>query len=145
VAGHCEPDRIDIAAHHEGCRIPQCRKLCADGAGDVVYGGACQSARSMFGDPLRSRLLQRVVGEQPARRVIEFGYGPSAQEHSLYEGGRMIAEPPSDGSDIGNTGGIRQPVAVDIAQRLRSSLAAQIADDVKVEIYDGFTPVSMTL
>ena len=46
-------------------------------------------------------------------------------------------------------GRIGQPVAIDIAQRLRSRLAPQIGDGFDAESeadgYDGLTPVSMTL
>ena len=61
----------------------------------------------------------------------------------------MPAELPSYRGDVGNAGRIGQPVAVDIAQRLRSRLAAQIGDGIGAELeadgYDGLTPVTMTL
>ena len=57
----------------------------------------------------------------------------------------MVAELPSYRGDVGNPRRIGQPVAVDVAQRLRSRLAAQIGDGIEAEIYDGLTPVTMTL
>ena len=57
----------------------------------------------------------------------------------------MVAELSSYRSDVGDPPRIRQPVAVDIAQRLGSRLAAQIGDGIEAEIYDGLTPVIMTL
>jgi hypothetical protein len=99
----------------------------------------------VFGDALRGRLLQRVAGEQPVRRVIEFRRRPAAQQHRLHEGGRVVAEPPSYRCDVGHPARIGQPVAIDIVQRLRTHPAAQISDKLEVEIYDGLTPVIMTL
>ena len=102
----------------------------------------------MLGDRLGGGLLQCVVGEQPVRRVGELGRRPAAQQHRLHQNRRAVTELPSYRSDVGDPGRIRQPVAVDIAQRLRSRLAAQIGDGFEAEseaIYDGLTPVSMTL
>jgi hypothetical protein len=36
-------------------------------------------------------------------------------------------------------------MARDVAERLRPGLASQIGDRVEVELYDGLTPVTMTL
>lgn len=36
-------------------------------------------------------------------------------------------------------------MARDLAERLGSGLATQIGDRVEIELYDGFTPVSITL
>ena len=129
----------------KGRRVTQCRKLRADRTGDVVHDGTGQPPGPMLGDRLGGGLLQRIVGEQPVRRVGELGRRPSAQQHSLDQNRRVIAELPSYRSDIGDPRRIRQPVAVDIAQRLRSRLAAQIGDRIEAEIYDGLTPVTMTL
>jgi hypothetical protein len=57
----------------------------------------------------------------------------------------VITELSSYRSDVGDAGRIREPVLLDIAQRLCARLAAQKGDGVKVEIYDGLTPVTMTL
>ncbi len=57
----------------------------------------------------------------------------------------MLTELCSDGGDVGDAGGLREPVAVDIAQRLRSRVTAQECNGAKAEIYDGLTPVTMTL
>jgi hypothetical protein len=37
-------------------------------------------------------LLQRLIGEQPARRVTEFGCRPSPQHRGLHQDGGMITE-----------------------------------------------------
>ena len=111
-----------------------------------MHGGIGQAPRPMLGHRLRSGLLQRVVGEQPVRRVGEFGCRSAAQQHRLNQSRRVPAELPSYRGDVGNPGRISQPVAIDIAQRLaRFRLAAQIGDGIQSEIYDGLTPVSMTL
>jgi hypothetical protein len=99
----------------------------------------------MVGDRLSGGLLQRIVGEQPVRRVCELGDRPTAQQHGLHQHRRALAELPSYEGDVGEPGDVCQPVAVDVAQRLRSRVAAQICDGVSVEIYDGLTPVTMTL
>ena len=103
----------------------------------------------MLGDRLGGGLLKCVVGEQPVRRIGELGGRPAAQQHGLHQNRRMIAELPSYRGDVGDPGRIRQSVAVDIAERLRSRLAPQIGDGFGAESeadgYDGLTPVSMTL
>ena len=99
----------------------------------------------MLGHRLGGCLLQCVVGEQPVRRVGELGGRPAAQQHGLHQNRRTVTELPSYRSDVGDPGRVRQPVAVDVAQRLRSRLAPQIGDGFKAEIYDGLTPVTMTL
>lgn len=57
----------------------------------------------------------------------------------------MLAELLSDRGDVGEAGGVGQPVAVDVAQRLRTRRAAEVGDGSGAEIYDGLTPVTMTL
>jgi hypothetical protein len=99
----------------------------------------------MLSHRLRGGLLQGVIGEQPVFRVVEFRGRTSAQQRGLDQYRRTVAELPSYGGDVGNTGRFGQPVAVDVAERLRSGLAAQIGDRVEVELYDGLTPVTMTL
>jgi hypothetical protein len=99
----------------------------------------------VFGHRLCGGLLQRVIGQQPVRGVGEFGSRPSAQQDRLHKSGRVLAELRSYRTDVGDAARIGQPVAVDIAQRLRSGVAVQIGDGIKAEIYDGLTPVTMTL
>ena len=41
--------------------------------------------------------------------------------------------------------GVGQPIVGDLAQRLRPGLAAQVSDVGDAELYDGLTPVTMTL
>jgi hypothetical protein len=57
----------------------------------------------------------------------------------------MFTELRSYRGDVGQPGGIRKPVTVDNAQRLLPCVAAQIGDGAAAEIYDGLTPVTMTL
>ena len=47
--------------------------------------------------------------------------------------------------DVAEPGGLRQSVAADNTQRVLPCVAAQICDGVRAEIYDGLTPVTMTL
>ena len=57
----------------------------------------------------------------------------------------MVTELPSYRGDVRHPGRVCKPVAVDITERLRSRLATQIGDGTGGEIYDGLTPVTMTL
>jgi hypothetical protein len=57
----------------------------------------------------------------------------------------VVAELPSYRCDVGDPTRIGQPEAIDIAEGLRTDVAAQISDKLQVEIYDGLTPVIMTL
>ena len=110
-----------------------------------MHGCPEQPTGPVFGDGLCGGLLQRVIGEQPVRRVVEFGRGAAPQQHRLDEHRRPFTESRSYRVDVGNPRGVAQLVAIDVAERLRSRLAAQIADRVDGEIYDGLTPVTMTL
>ena len=113
-----------------------------------MHSGTGQPPGPMLGDRLGGGLLQCLVGEQPVRRVGELGRRPAAQQHRLHQNRRVVTELPSYRSDVGDPGRIRQPVAVDIAQRLRSRLGS--ADRRRLvlkepNVYDGLTPVTMTL
>ena len=57
----------------------------------------------------------------------------------------MLAELRSYRNDVAESGAFGQPVVVDNAQRLLPCVAAQISDGGQAEIYDGLTPVTMTL
>lgn len=57
----------------------------------------------------------------------------------------MVTETPAGRGDVGDERGIGQPVARDPAQRVLACLGPQISDVVETEIYDGLTPVTMTL
>jgi hypothetical protein len=96
-------------------------------------------------DGLRSGLLQRVIGEQPPRRVIEFRGRAPAQQRGLDEHRCPVTESRSDRGNVGDARRIRQFMTRNIAKRLGPGLATQIADRVEVELYDGLTPVTMTL
>ena len=49
------------------------------------------------------------------------------------------------GGDVGDERGVAQPMRGDFAQRPLSCVATQIRDVIETEIYDGLTPVTMTL
>jgi len=57
----------------------------------------------------------------------------------------VVTETCSRRSYVGNQGGARQRVTGDLPQRLLSGVAAQIGDVIEAKIYDGLTPVTMTL
>ena len=99
----------------------------------------------MRGDGFGGGLLERLIGEEPTRWIGELRRGPTPQQRRLHQRGGALTERCSCRSDIGDQRGIGQPVAVDHAQRPLPRLATQIGDVVKAEIYDGLTPVTMTL
>jgi hypothetical protein len=96
-------------------------------------------------DGLRGGLLQRVIGEQPSRRVLEFRGRAPAQQRGLDEHRCPVTESRSDSGNVGDARRIRQFMTRNIAERCGPGLATQIADRVEVELYDGLTPVTMTL
>jgi hypothetical protein len=57
----------------------------------------------------------------------------------------VVTETPTGRGDVGDERGVGQPVAGDLAQRILARLGPQIRDVVKTEIYDGLTPVTITL
>jgi hypothetical protein len=93
----------------------------------------------------RGALLQRLVGEQPRRRIGELGRRPAPKQHRLDQHGRPIAETLTRRRDVGNPGGVGQREARDLAQRARRFVAIQIRDVVDRERYDGLVPVTITL
>jgi hypothetical protein len=99
----------------------------------------------MRGDRFGGGLLQRLVGEQPTRRIGEFCCRPAPQHRRLHQNGGAFPETPAGRGDVGDQRGVGQPVPGNLAQRLLPRLAEQIADVVDAEIYDGLTPVTMTL
>jgi hypothetical protein len=99
----------------------------------------------MGGDGFGGGLLQRLVGEQPARRVRDLRRGLAPQQRRLHQCGGTLAERCSRRSDVGDERGVGQPISGHLAQRPLPRLATQIGDGFKVEIYDGLTPVTMTL
>jgi hypothetical protein len=102
-------------------------------------------ASSVNGNRLGRRLLQSLVGEQPVRGIVELHRGLTAQYRRLHQHGRPIAETFTRPSDVGNQGGRTQAQGGNVAQRLPADIAAQIGDVVGSEIYDGLTPVTITL
>lgn len=99
----------------------------------------------MLGHRLRGGLLQRIVGEQPIPRVGELGRRSAAQKRCLDQDRCTVTELPSYRGDVGDARRVCQFMARDLAERLGSGLATQIGDRVEIELYDGFTPVSITL
>jgi len=90
-------------------------------------------------------LLQRLVGEQPSRCVVEFGCGPSPQQCGLHQNGGTITETRTRRRNVGNPRLVAQPKGVDLDQVPRARGGAQVGDVVNPEGYDGLTPVTMTL
>ena len=90
-------------------------------------------------------LLQRLVGEQPPRRIGEFGCGLSPQQRRLHQDGGTVTETVTHRGNVGNPRCIGEPKPVDLAQIPRARVGAQVADVVETEGYDGLTPVTMTL
>lgn len=99
----------------------------------------------MFGHRLRGGLLQGIVGEQPVPRVSELRRRSSAQQRRLDQYRCAVTELPSYRGDVGEPRSICQFIACEVAERLGSGLATQVGDRVEVELYDGLTPVSITL
>ena len=92
-------------------------------------------------------LLERLVGEQPARGVGEageLGGGLAAQQGGLdqYPGAVGITVP--DGGDVTEPGVVGQREPGDVGQSGRSGLAGQVADIGTGEAQEGLTPVIMT-
>jgi hypothetical protein len=57
----------------------------------------------------------------------------------------VLTETLAGRGDIGDERGVVQTVAGDLAQCVRTRLGPQISDVAETEIYDGLTPVTMTL
>ena len=92
-----------------------------------------------------SGLLQRLVSEEPIRRVGEFGCRLSPQQRRLDQHGGTITELLTRRGDVGNQRGIGESEAVDLAQVPRARVGPQVGDVVETKRYDGLTPVTMTL
>ncbi|BBX03476.1 hypothetical protein MMOR_44120 [Mycolicibacterium moriokaense] len=78
----------------------------------------------MLGDLLSRRLLQRLVGEQPVRGIVELRRGFAAQNRCLHQDRRPVAETLTDRSDVGDQSGRLQAQAGDFAERLPAGVAA---------------------
>jgi hypothetical protein len=104
-----------------------------------------QASRAVGGHRLSRRLLKPLVGEQPVRRIGELRRSPAPQQRRLHQYRGPITETLTRGSDIGDQSGGRQRQVGDIAQRLPSDVALQIRNVIEPEIYDGLTPVTITL
>jgi hypothetical protein len=99
----------------------------------------------MHGDRFGGGLLQRLVGEQPSRRVGEFRQRPAPQLRRLHQRSGVVTETPTRRSDIGYQRLVRQRIVGGLAQRPLSCVATQVCDVVKAKSYDGLTPVIITL
>jgi hypothetical protein len=91
------------------------------------------------------RLLERLVGEQPLCRIVELRKSSSPQHRRLHENSGPLTETPTRPSDVGDQRGVGELKTGNVAQRLRAFGAPQIADIGEPEIYDGLTPVTITL
>jgi len=113
-----------------------------------MHHRAGQSRGPVCGHLRRGGLLQRFVGEQPARHVGEPGQLDrrlAAQQRRLDQGGGPLGEPGPDGGDVSDPVGVSQRVAVDLGQRGDPRIAGQIGDVGARERQEGLTPVIMTL
>jgi hypothetical protein len=110
-----------------------------------VHGRARQPLSAVDGDAFGGGLLQRLVGEQPARRVRELRRRPAAQQCRFDKNSGAFAERCSRRSDIGHQGGVGESVFCELVERTLPRVAAQIGDVAEPELYDGLTPVIITL
>jgi hypothetical protein len=110
-----------------------------------VHTRAAKATRPVGGHRGGRRLLQRLVGEQPARRVADLGDGAPAQPHGLHQDDRARTESVSHRSDVAHQRAVAQLQVRDVPQRARAGLALQVLDVVERERYDGLTPVTITL
>jgi hypothetical protein len=146
VTGHGQPDRVEVAAHHERRTGAQGGQFGADRAGGVVHVGTGQSGGTMPGHRRRGGLLQCLVGEQPLRDVGEpgeLGGGLAAQQRGFDQHRGALAESPADGRHVDEPVG--QRVTRDLVQRGAAGVAGQIGDVGGRESQDGLTPVIITL
>ena len=142
---HRQAHGIDVTAHDVGSFVAQGSEFGADGTGHVVHGPARQPPSTKCRNGFRRGLLKCLVGEQPPRRVGELRGRPAPQQRRLDQHGRTIAETRPRRGDVGDTGGIVEPISGGLAQRVAAVVAGQIRDVVERERYDGLTPVSITL
>ena len=114
-----------------------------------MHRHACETLRPVRRDRRRGGLLQRLVGEQPLRGVVELGCSPAAQRHRLDQHRGSLTEPCSRCCHVGDQRRGTQLEATDLTERLPPGFAAQEAHIVEAERYDdgppGLTPVTMTL
>jgi len=154
VARHRQPHRVDIAAHRRDGVATQRGHLGADGTGRVVYDMTGKPPGPVQGHRRRCRLLQRLVGEQPAGdpQLRELVGGAAAQQRRLHQHRRPIAESGAHRGDIGNPGGVRELEFGDRCQRRGTRFRLQVTDVVRAEaqaakatVQDGLIPVIITL
>ncbi len=113
-----------------------------------MHHAAGQSFGAVPGDRSCGGLLERLVGEQPARDVGqagELGGGFAAQPGGLDQRGGAVAEPAANGGDVGQQGGLGEVIPRDLGQRGGPVLAGQVGDVGGGEAQEGLTPVIITL
>jgi hypothetical protein len=114
-----------------------------------VDGHASEPCRAVCGHHGGGRLLQRLLGEQPARRVGKLDAGPAPKQRRLDEYGRTIAETLTRRGDVGDAVGVGQREGIDLGQRKSALVAGQVGDvgkgETQATLQDGLTPVTMTL
>jgi hypothetical protein len=154
VARHRQPHRVDVAAHRRDGVATQRGHLGADGTGRVVYDMTGKPPGPVQGHRRRCRLLQRLVGEQPAGdpQLRELVGGAAAQQRRLHQHRRPVAESGAHRGDIGNPGGVRELEFGDRCQRRGTRFRLQVTDVVRAEaqaakatVQDGLIPVIITL
>ena len=113
-----------------------------------------QPSGPVQGHRRRCRLLQRLVGEQPAGdpQLRELVGGAAAQQRRLHQHRRPIAESGAHRGDIGNPGGVRELEFGDLCKRRGTRFRPQVTDVVGSEaqalkglVQEGLTPVTITL
>ena len=106
-----------------------------------------QPVGAVAGDRCGGGLLQRLVGEQPARRVGqagELGEGPAAQQGGFDQCGGVPGEAFADSGDVGESAGVGERQLSDLGEGGRPGVAGQVGDIGAGEAQEGFTPVIIT-
>jgi len=161
VARHCQAHRVDIAAQRSHPTAAQCGQFGADRAGRVVHQperSRRQPPGPVPGDRRRRGLLQRLVGEEPVRRLkiwtqpLQLVCGTTAQQGRLHQDRRPVAESGTRRGDIRHPGGVGQLEFSDRRQRHSTLWRPQVSDVVRAEgeasgdtAQEGLTPVTITL
>jgi hypothetical protein len=98
-----------------------------------VNYSACQPPSPVLGYRFSGGLLQRIVGEQPLRRVGEFGCRLSPQQRGLHQHGGPFTETVTRRGDLGNQRRAGEPELVDLAQISRACVGPQVGDVIETE------------
>ena len=112
-----------------------------------MHRDPAQAPAAMAGHRDGGRLLQGLVGEQPARHVDvgELGGGPAPQQDGLDQHTGVLPKTGTHRGDVGDAGRLRLQAPRHLGQRRGSRRAAQVADVGAGEPQDGLIPVIITL